>query len=279
LELPSRWNPVKMEGDWDAGSVLIADLHRPRLGLRWSKAGKKADAGAWAKKAMRQEVGQLAAEEAQPLNLPGQQWDGSTLYIEPEPPGRDVWVGLSRASNRCVEVIHHAHRRESILTDAVLPPLRDTRGDESLRWSVFDLSCVSPPGMKLATHRLNAGDLALMFEDRRRLLTVRQIALAQMALKRMSMEKWLVDQENRRRKFFRCVGKPEPMHVLTGDSRRMDGIVRTMVRRRRYFMLRSLSPQLVTAVLNDEARDRLVIVQASDEASLREAAGSVGWAS
>src|SRR2546423_15594566 len=69
LELPHRWDPVKLEGNFDSGHALLMDTHGPRLGLRWKKRprGKRFDPVQWVAKAMREEVGRLAAEEARPF--------------------------------------------------------------------------------------------------------------------------------------------------------------------------------------------------------------------
>jgi hypothetical protein len=270
LNLPSRWNPTKIEGGYDSGSVMIADLHRPRLGVRWKRASPNLDKPKWARKAMVAEVGQLAADEAKSIDLPGQ-WEASTLYTEPSPPGRDVWVGYSPSSGRCIEIVHHAHRRETTLAQTILPTLRDLPMDAPMPWSIFDLHCVAPAGMKLASHRLNAGDLGLTFDDHRRLVTVRQIALAAMALKRLPPERWLDDQEQRRNKHYRVV---DAVHEIecSGDEVTLSGICRTMRRRRRFFFLRAMPRELVTALFHDKTRDRLVIVQGSDEDLVRECA-------
>lgn len=278
LELPARWNPVKIEGDYDSGSVLIADLHRPRLGMRWRKGSKRFDPKTWAPKALRDEVGQLATAEATPHPLDGSDWQSSSVYIEPEPPGRDVWVGYSTVSRRCLEIVHHAHRRESVLTGTILPSLRDAPREQSKRWAVFDLSCESPAGLKLVSHRLNAGDLSLSFEDNRRLVAVRQIALAEMALKRRELKQWLADQEARKRKYYRLAGELTETELAGELGRRLRGVWRESTRRKRFFLIRSLPPKLITAALHDAQRDRLIIVQASDELLLRQAALGVGWA-
>src|SRR4051794_39008996 len=116
LNLPRRWDPVKLEGDHSAGYALFADALRPRLGLRWSSPSKrKGSATAAVKSALVQEVGQLAADEAKVLHMPAGQWGSSMLYIEPNPPGRDVWIGLSETSGRLLQIAYHAHRREHIL--------------------------------------------------------------------------------------------------------------------------------------------------------------------
>jgi hypothetical protein len=269
LMLPNRWNPVKIEGDYEAGSVMIADLHRPRLGIRWKRAGVRLDPAQWATKALREEVGELAAAEARGIGLKG--WDASLLYTDPEPPGRDVWVAHSSKSRRCIEIVHHAHRRENILEGTILPELRDLPGDVATPWSIFDLACTAPAGFTLATHRLNAGDLSLTFEKGRQTVMIRQIALASMALKRMGFDGWLADEESRCSKHYRPAGDSEQIE-LNG----LPGVTRTMRRRRRFVMMRSLPPQLITAALHDQPRDRLVIVQASDDTLLRESSAHVG---
>jgi len=279
MELPPRWNPLRLEGDFDHGSVLIADLHRPRLGIRWRRAtGKRFDAAAWAMQAMRDEVGKLAADEAKPLELPAGRFAASSIYLEPQPPGRDVWLAFSRASGRCIQIVHHASRRETILVGTILPTLEDLGGrDGPMPWAVFDLSCLAPAGMKLTGHRLNAGDLSLTFADKHRIVTIRQVALAELALKRKPLRQWLADQESRRHKYHRPIAEPTELELSSDDGRRLTGLARTMVRRRRFFFLRAIWPELRTIALHDPQRDRIVIVQASDDALIHEAARGVGW--
>ena len=58
------------------------------------------------------EVGVLAAAEAVAGRASDPRWPASLLYLEPQPPGRDVWFGYGPVSGRMVQVIYHAHRRE-----------------------------------------------------------------------------------------------------------------------------------------------------------------------
>lgn len=278
IELPGRWNPVKLEGDWAEGYVLLADLHRPRLGIRWSMPNpKKFDSVAWAQQAMRDEVGQLAAAEAIDHPMSGE-WQASTLFTEPDPPGRDVWVAYSKPSGRVVELIHHAHRRERILADTLLPAFHDVGEQEIVPWSVFELSCRTPAGLKLVRQRLNAGDLSLTFADPKRSVTVRQVAVAKLALQRMKIEQWMAQEQSLERKHYRKTGEANEIEI-TADSRQLKGVCGRLRRRWRWFWLRRLAPEIRTLALHDESRDRLVIVQGSDEALCREIATSVGWVS
>jgi hypothetical protein len=272
VDLPARWNPVKLDGTFDQGQVLIADLHGPQLGLRWRRAGSKGklDADDWARRAIEAEVGNLAAERAKPLPLADDRWPGSTLCLDADPPGRDVWVGHSPASNRLVEVVHHVRKRDRVLEDAILPTLRDTPTGEPRAWALFDLSCIVPDEYALKTHRLHAGDVGLTFVNGRASLAIRQIALARLALQRMPLDKWLAAQEVVAQKHFRSIGDAREIE-LSGAT----GLSRRAVRRRRFAFMRWLPPTIVTIALHAAARDRLVLAQGSDDTAVRTLATSV----
>jgi hypothetical protein len=274
LDLPSTWNPVKLEGDYDAGFALIADIDRPQLGLRWRavRAGKRFDAQRWARRAMRDEVGKLAADEARPHPLERGAGPGSLIYIEPDPPGRDVFVAHSGVSGRAIEIVRHIQRRERTLHDEILPTLIDAPADEPRRWAVFDLACIVPSRFRLVHHRLNAGDLTLSFEAGRETLTVRQVALAGLALSRLPIERWLTNQERAVSQRYKPLGEPEAAEAIGS----LAGVRRPSVRRRRFALARWLPARTMTYALHDAARDRLLLLQGSNEASIREVAATVG---
>jgi hypothetical protein len=276
IDLPRRWDPVKLEGDYAAGYALFADALRPRLGVRWSTpARRKFDAVVATKSALKQEVGQLAAEESKSFDMPAKSWDASTLYIEPAPPGRDVWVGYSRTSSRLLQVAYHAHRREHILAGMVLPTIVDLPNDRAMPWAVFDLSCVIPAEMKLTGQRLNAGDLGLTFADKRHEVSVRQIAVAKLALQRLSLDEWIADQQRTTSRYHRAAGATSDVNVLVG-GRNISGRRARMRRRRRFFLMWSRPAEYVTYALHDTQRDRIVIVHGTDEPLVREIAATVG---
>lgn len=280
IDLPIRWNPVKLEGTFEEGYALFADLHRARLGIRWSRnrrVGK--DPASWIKRTMRDEVGQLAADEAQPYTKADAAFVDSLLYLEPEPPGRDVWIAYSRCSDRLIQVIHHARRRERILPDQLLPTLVDESDQPLRRWSVLDLSCQVPADLALEKPLLFAGDLGLRFKGRRGELTVRQIAPATLALKRMPLENWLRKQQRDVKKHYRPSKSHEAVTLQTPDGRELKGVEAPLPRRRRFFWKFSLQPMLRTIAVHDPTRDRVVIVQGAGQGlDLYRVIESVGWA-
>lgn len=293
LELPGRWNPVKLEGDWDSGKGAFADLHRERLGVVWQRpTRRKFDAGRWADAAMADEVGKLAGAEAVAFAPGGDadNWPGGLLYLDPDPPGRDVFVGYSRASGRAIKVIYHARRRERVLPEAILPHLSDSPAGEPTVWSVFELSCVVPAGLTLSSQRLNAGDLSLTFTGtpanpatdrptrwRRSIdLTVRQVALASLALQRQPLERWLRIQQGLRGRHYRALKQAEELTLVADDGRALKGLAGTSVRRRRFAWALWLPPSLRTVALHDASRDRLVIAQGTEPGLVDGVAKTVG---
>lgn len=276
LTVPESWNPVRLEGDFDQGSLLLSDLTAPKLALRWRRpAGRRFDVEQWAQRALVDEVGQLAAAEAKPCPQ-SDRWSGARLYVEPDPPGRDVFVARSAESGRLLQMVYHAPRRDRVLSDRVVPSLADTPTDTPQPWSVFELSCVVPAGWKLRAHRLNAGDLRLGFVQRHGTLVVRQVAVAELALKRLSLDRWLGTQQYESRRHYRPRGEPVPTTLQLPDGRELVGLKRTMNRRWRWSYQWWRPKQVVTMALHDRQRDRLLIGEGNDEDAVRELLASVG---
>jgi hypothetical protein len=283
VKTPEGWDPVRLEGDFNAGYALLTDLHRPRLGIKWeTPSQRKLDVNKILHDAMRDELGALASAEAAEVDR-GEGWQACSLYTERDPPGRDVFVGYSTISKRLLQVVYHVPKvgRDRIFADSVLPALADESDETIQKWSVYELSCGVPREFSLQSQRLLAGDLSLNFEAERgrRLLVVRQIAVAQIALQRTKLDQWLRRQQSLSRKQYRPNKVQEPESITTDDGRKLVGLRGTMQRRRRFFFLRHLARQQVTFALHDEARDRIVIAQASEEETARAAIKSVGWAS
>jgi hypothetical protein len=278
LDLPQRWSPVRLEGDYAQGLALFSDLHRPRLGLRWVRHPRKIAPADFLTQLMRQEVGAVASLEAKPHRLNG--WDASLLYLEPEPPGRDVWIAHHALSDRTLILVYHVHRRERLLAQNILPTLRDLPIDQPTPWSIFELSCIMDAGMALDGHRLNAGDLRLDFAVPRRRparrLTLRQIAVAQLALQRMPLENWLAQQQRALGRHYRAIG-PTTSVELDCHDRTLRGLACPSRRRRRFFFM-GLPPQWMTYALHDAARDRLVFVQSTHDDLARRVLATIGWA-
>lgn len=269
---------MKIEGDWNKGSILIADFHATRLAMRWQSMPKRRfDPADWARNALRSEVGQLMLEKSLE-HLPGKAFTVGRLFLEPDPPGRDVWVGASGVSDRLIELVYQTRTRSRVLRDEILPTLGDQRRDGSLHWSIFDLSCTLPTGWSLKSQRLNAGDLTLSFGKRNAVVVVRQIAPAALALARQPLEKWLDAQQRLWKKLYRPDGEVEsitPTHSHVGGPI----LAQALRRRRRFFLARWVAWKRFTLAAHDTRRDRLVLVDADSievAAQVLETVGKAG---
>ncbi len=276
FQIPRRWDPVKLEGDYQDGHALFADALRPRLGLRWQTPRKrKLDPEEAVRNALRGEVGQLAADEAKPAAMRDPAWRNSLIYVEPEPPGRDLFSGFSYVSERLLQVAYHAHRRENLFADSILSTLVDVPLNRAALWSIFDLSCVIPAGMKLKTQQLNAGDLGLTFGDRLHEITIRQIAVAQLALQRQSLDGWIQSQQKSSNRFHVSTGCFSDISVAIND-RRLSGRIGQMRRRLRYFWMWKIAEDFTTIGLHDADRDRLILLHGTEKSLLQVVADSIG---
>jgi hypothetical protein len=243
--------------------------------LRWQTARKKDGPAKAVRLAMKNEVGQLAADEAKPVPPIDSVWECPLLYTEPDPPGRDVYSVYSPVSSRLLQVAYHAHRREHILAGSILPTLVDLPVDRAAQWSIFDLNCVIPGGMNLKSHRLNAGDLGLTFADRFNEVTIRQIAVAQLALARQSLDAWIADQQKTGKRHHQPAGKVMDC-ALTVRGRDLAGRVAHADRRWRYRLMWNLPRSYFTIGMHDPERDRLILLHGTDELLLRAIAATVG---
>src|SRR5262249_20778801 len=144
LELSEDWDPVRLEGDFERGHAMIADLEGPRLGIKWQTLpSKRMNSARSVQQALRDEVGALAAEEGMDFAASCAGFIEGKLYTEPNPPGRDVFVTFSGTSRRLVSVVFHIRSsasRDRSQRDEVLQSLRDDVTHEMQVWSVFGLT-------------------------------------------------------------------------------------------------------------------------------------------
>lgn len=281
LSVPTDWNAVKLDGTYQQGSAVLADLADARLGLRWATVGRsKRSPDEVVKEAMRREVGELTPDHDSPSAVPADAngFIATQLYEEPAPPGRDVWIGLCASSNRLLQIVYHTPRRDRVLRRTVLAELEAQEAEAPQSWSVLDLSCESPAGFSLASHALSAGDLRMTFEaPGSGRIMVRQIGPATLALSRQPLRDWVQQHLSASSKLYR--GSEPVETALVTESASWSGVRVEQSRRRRAFLHRSLPATMVTLALNDEVRNRIVMVQANDVATAERVARTVGWAS
>lgn len=266
LTTPADWNPVRIEGDSAHGTLLLADLHAPQLGLHWTTPSRRADVNAAVERRLIDEVGKLAAAEAVACDLPDVQH--GRLYADPQPPGRDVFVGHSPRSGRLLTVVYHAAERSDAL-GRTLRTLADTPSDAATRWSAFDFTFTTPPRWRLRAERLNAGHLAfLLAGPDRQTAVLRQIAPAALALARQPLAAWAKSMPFTTPKHYRDDGDAVDAQWQRSDGSRVTGLRRRLRRRRRLCWAWFLPRSQTVLAAHDTLRDKCVLVQGADESVL-----------
>jgi hypothetical protein len=277
IELPDDWSPVRLEGTFESGCALLSDIRRARLGLRWATPRHPFDAKKWASDAMVEEVGQLAAQEAESIGA-GRCRD-ALLYTEADPPGRDVFVATSESSGRLIQMVHHVYADEPRLIE--LPPARflDTRAEDEMAWSVSDLNFRTAIGWRLKERHINAGEMRLEFARGADRLSIQRLSIAHLAIKRRSIEQMLEDQVQPWLKGHRRIGANESLRLELADHTEVEGLCCRLERRRFRLGHRGSPVGSVHAVLHDAARDRILFIDAADMKAEHDLIKSMEWVS
>lgn len=264
LPVPREWNVVRIEGDWARGMLLLADLQRPRMGLRWDSLCAAGDVAVAVRSAMSAEVGAATGEKATRV-VTGTDWSCAMLHLEAELPGRDVWIGHSTVSGRIAQLSFPVEARRDRAARELPDNLADTAESDETAWSILDLSCAAPVGWKLASHQLMAGDLRLTFARGSDRLLIRQIAPARLALSRQSIDKWIAQHPLDRRRTDRSRGEPASISAQI-HGRTVAGMRQVWTRGDRglWRMFRGEWRTSEVTGLHDAERDRLWIIESPD---------------
>lgn len=246
LGLPTEWNPVRLEGDYARGSVIVADLVAPRLAIRWLRLHRRARPDVYCRNAIRRET---QSDDATELSPHATGWTGFLHVGE----SQDTWIGHSSESRRIVQIVRPRASEDGMTTQTLIASLVDQPVDEPMRWDIFDFSCVVPAGYRLQSHRLNAGDLTLSFRAGRETLNLRQIAPATLALARQKPEAWL-DQHARLWRNTHRAGTAETINGSTSLLR--------LRRRRRMTPAWWIPRERVLLLDIDSASNRMLLVDA-----------------
>lgn len=279
LEVPDKWAPLRVEGDSAKGAARLADLHRPRLALRWQRLRRAPkDPAALVRDSLRGEVGSAGAAEATPPEVLPVGAAAALVYEDVDPVTRDVAAAYFPAARCLVQIVYPVRRREWTLRQTLLPSLTVVPDDRPAPWSVFGLGCLTPPGLELTGFALNAGDLSLTFRRGKTRLTVRELAAPDLALSRSSLHGWLRSMQARDERFFKPAGDAAPFSpAWTPEAR--DGLRLPMRLKRRFAPLARLLPAPpLTLGYRDARRDRLVLLHGNDEPLLGEVGSTLGVA-
>ena len=194
LPVPADWRPLKIEGGWEQGAMMVGDADGPVFKILWWRPGElDFEPFRW----LAERWARLRAAPDPGASVPkGFRETGHVRDLaRREGVAKSVWCGHAPAAGlvvECVTTSGVAEAKRSLFHEAVLPRLAAHPREGDTPWSLFSARFVSPPGFQLDARRLTLGDIALAFrgEDGRRLV-LRQFYPAGLALGRLPLARWL----------------------------------------------------------------------------------------
>ena len=258
IRVPLEWRPLKIQGEFRKGSMMIGDGEQPRLLVQWRRVKDDGfDVQRWFRERFSRQRAMPEPGAPCPPGFDASAWARDFEVREGE--AKSMWYGYSRTAGLLLECVTanltSAVARNPVLGE-VLPALSVSGRDEPIRWSLYDVVFVSPPGFELVRRHLYSGDIALGLAggDQEELL-LRQVYPAGMALSRRSLQGWLETSPFTERRQAPAA-MPEKW-----ERKGPGGIVRSGWRRLR-FPLGWCNPRYSTAVAAvDGTLDRLLIAE------------------
>ena len=206
LPLPEHWRPLKIEGGYAKGSMMIGDGQRPILLVRWMRTHKQRrfDMQRWLDGRFRKQRVTPDDGAPQPAAIDHSAWACDTA--DPTGGHKTTWYGYAAKSQMLMEIVTtdltETAVRDEIFRDR-LPRLVVAGDDEPCAWSLYGISFVSPPGYVLKRQHLFSGDIAIeLARGRKDTLLLRQVYPAGLALERRTLDRWLQAPPFTERRFW-----------------------------------------------------------------------------
>jgi hypothetical protein len=214
VELPDDWCPGQLAGDFANGYARVEDETRVRLELRWESPGRRVPSASElvdnyltqaAKKARGQPKPQVVRDrfvpELRDLDHEVFTWRGG--------PNAHSLVAVCPEPTRLVHLrVFFEDDDLKSATRRIFGSFRSTPEDGLNEWSIFGLSFRAAASWRLEQSALRTGCLQLTFSDDRDELEVARVSLAEMVLRKSSLEKWLAGFLERALSRFRWEARP-----------------------------------------------------------------------
>jgi hypothetical protein len=257
--IPDHWRPLRVEGDWDKGNIIVGNGEQAVFQIKWRRTGRTFRGDRWVERKVRKSRAKATK--------PGPTLRGFGHTAWSPTGGRKaelgaLWYGHAPDARMIAEIVVAAAASKADkrrMEDRVIPKMQATALSSPTRWAVFGSSFESPAGFTLARRRLHLGDVVLELNapDKAR-LTLRQVYPAVLALARRKMPEWLEFMPFREGRKFKGSSEEWTLDTAGGTS---SGLRRTG-RKRIPFPLGIIAPRhSVGAVLHDTELHRLLIAE------------------
>jgi hypothetical protein len=189
VRMPAAWRPLRIDGGWDRGAVVLGDAERALLQIKWHRLrGRRVDGARWSARRQRQEGAGLEPDPRPPAP------EGLSAVRASGAGARWLWTAWSEENRLALEAVVNAtapDRAVRIAKREVVGRLRVDPPGAPLRLAVYGVSVEAPPRFRPERWKLVVGDIAIRCTAPGERLLLRQIYPAGAALKRRTPAGWL----------------------------------------------------------------------------------------
>ena len=209
FDVPATWNLAVVNGEYESGYLRLDDDEMVRLELKWEGRRNRLPIDRVATNYLK-----ALEKQAHKRKLPFEYKRDLKFATMPD----HDYECLSWASDfNALSVVSRCHDCGRVVLARVLyrkgdggkamarrlfSSLRDHPEDEKVLWQFFDFRFASPKGFVLERTALKTGAIEMYFYDKKDEFEVCRIALAQILLKRDSLQDWFSEYYRKRLKGF-----------------------------------------------------------------------------
>ena len=194
--MPADWQPIKIEGGWEKGSMMIGLETEPVVLVKWWRPGSaRFNPQAWLDRRFKDLHALPDPDAPHPDSFDIVGW--LRRLERKDGAAKTVWYGHAPRAGLVMECISTSDVRQALrdrFFETLLPRLRAAAIDQPVQWSIFSAAFTSPPGYRLVKRHLVLGDIALDLRnaDGHRLI-LRQVFPASLATRRRRLHGWLAE--------------------------------------------------------------------------------------
>lgn len=264
MRIPADWRPLDIQGEWTRGQMMVGDAEGAVFQVKWWRPkSKRFNPESWLGQHVRKWSVEAVVRGPQPRSF------SPTAFLSEVPSkgggSRAIWYGYCAPANLVLEVAVNRgvdERLQKIVIEKAMPGLRARAMDEGLKWAIYDVSFVSPPGYIIRDWKLFSGDITLRLinEREKSRLLLRQVYPAGTALERRALGAWLRQFPFKEHRRYTPEASNDPWCVELG-SRRWKGI-RRRGRKQLAFPLNWVGRRRsIAGGVTDPELDRLLLVE------------------
>jgi len=264
MDVPGRWRPLKIEGTFSGGTMVLGRGADVVMQLKWWRPKlKRFRPDRWLRRRIRSLKARIDDEATCPSPSGFGPVTRAVRYGDKYSKGSPfaLWYGWAPNAGMQIEAV--VGPQDSGGRGAPWGALQSLCAADMgapTAWAVFDSLFHVPAGFVVGKYELLLGDLSLMFTGpERQMLMLRQIYPADLALERREMANWLEFSRFRTRRHFREEARQS--WTVEHDGRRLEGLRRTGVKSYP-FPLGVVRPRYsIGAAVHDTEAGRLLVAE------------------